>query len=29
MEFQIKQACHSLNTDPDYAGKEINIIGLS
>jgi palmitoyl-protein thioesterase len=29
MDWQIHQACHSLRNDPDYAGKEINIVGIS
>jgi triacylglycerol esterase/lipase EstA (alpha/beta hydrolase family) len=29
MEYQIKQGCHTLLTDPDYADKEINIVGIS
>lgn len=29
MEWQIKQGCRSLKNDPDFAGKQINIVGIS
>jgi len=29
MEWQVKQGCRTLRNDPDFAGKEINIVGLS
>ena len=29
VEWQVLTACHHLHNDPDFAGKEINIVGLS
>ena len=29
MRWQADTICHKLHTDPDYAGKEINLIGIS
>jgi len=29
MEWQVLTACHHLHNDPVFAGKEINIVGIS
>lgn len=29
IDWQVHQACRSLRNDPDYIGKEINIVGIS
>ena len=29
MKWQAATVCHKINNDPDYAGKEISIVGIS
>lgn len=29
MEWQINTVCHKIHNDPDFAGKEISIVGIS
>lgn len=29
MKWQASTICHKLHNDPDFAGKEINIVGIS